>query len=361
MLLAVSLESGIIFSVLLDFLADDILGLFLLLLLNTLDGLGRNFLGREDLGEQVVGLDQVRLDLLIIISGPELEGSGTLEEFADTLRLLDTREFDEDTAAVAQFLDGRLGHAETVDTVTQDVEGVGDGTFGLTADDGDDLVIGAGRVDAVAEFVGAEDGSQALAAGSLLPSVGEEGDEVLTGIDATLARKVDSLGESGSLVVAGQGLDQVLELDLQHDVHTALEVEAEIDLLRFDIFVLISEIDFLGRDGVEVAGVAGLRNGVEDIRLIFCGYIAECGAFLESCDGSIGIFGGFLLLQIRHECEGELPQTRQAQKDGHKSDCTFTLHVLLILNICISVHMPPSEPTMIPHHGKIGCKFSVFF
>ena len=180
-------------------------------------------------------------------------------------------------------------------------------------------------------FIRTEDGGKALSVGDLLPRVGEEGDEILAGVDAALTRKFDGLVEFRSLVAAGKGLDEILELDLQHDVHTALEVEAEVDLLRFYIFVRIAEVDLLGCDGIEIAGVAGLRDGVEDIRLVFCGYIVECGALAEGCHGSVGILGRLLLLEIGHQGEGKLPQACQTQKDGHKSDCTFTLHGLFLV------------------------------
>jgi hypothetical protein len=41
-----------------------------------------------------------------------------------------------------------------------------------------------------------------------------------------------------------EGLHEVFELNLQHDVHTALEIQSKVDFLCLYIFVSLSEIDF---------------------------------------------------------------------------------------------------------------------
>ena len=87
---------------------------------------------------------------------PELEGSGSLEEVLHTLRLLYARELDENAAGVADLLDGRLGHAETVDTVAEDIERVGDCAFCILPDDSDDILVGRLRGDAGSEVNGTE-------------------------------------------------------------------------------------------------------------------------------------------------------------------------------------------------------------
>ena len=346
------LEYGVVVCILAEFLGDQVVPGILLLRFCDL-AFGGSFLAGEHLGEEVVGLEEILLDLLIGIGGPELEGCGALEEFADALRLLDTREFHEDAAAVAEFLDRRLGHAEAVDTVAEDVEGVGDGAFGIGADDRNDLVVGRGGVDAVAHFIGAEDAGEAGSVGGLLPRVGEKGDEILAGVDAALAGEFDGPVELRALVVACKGLDEVLELHLEHDVHAALEVKTEVDFLRFDVFVRVAEIHFLGRDGVEIAGVPRFCDGVEDISLVFGGYIPECGALAESLDGGVGILGGFLLLEAGHGREGKLPDARDSQKDSHKSDCTFTLHVSYFLKLIFGLWAATRNHDSIPRQNRV--------
>ena len=84
--------------------------------------IGSIILSCENLCESSVCLLEVKLDLTIALILPELEGSGSLEELSHTLWLLYARKLDEDTSAVSKLLDVWLGHTETVDTVSEDVE-----------------------------------------------------------------------------------------------------------------------------------------------------------------------------------------------------------------------------------------------
>ena len=56
------------------------------------------------------------------IGAPELEVSTTLQKFAYTLGILDTRELDEDTTLTFETLEVRCDDTEAVDTRTQDIE-----------------------------------------------------------------------------------------------------------------------------------------------------------------------------------------------------------------------------------------------
>ena len=56
------------------------------------------------------------------IGAPELEVSTTLQKFAHTLGILDTRELDEDTTLTFETLEVRSDDTEAVDTRTQDIE-----------------------------------------------------------------------------------------------------------------------------------------------------------------------------------------------------------------------------------------------
>ena len=274
--LLVGIQLGVAAFLLCELLGYEILGLAGSLGL-TLGGLfGSRSLVGKDLGEEVVGLYQVRIDLRILVSGPELEGSSTLKEFADTLRLLDTRELDEDAAGVADLLDRGLGDSETVDTVAEDVEGVGDSALGLGLDDIENLGVGGLGLDLVTHLIGTEDLGKPLAAGNFVPSLSEEGDEVGGGVDAALLGESEGPVELGSLVVAGESLNEVLELHLQHDVHTTLEVKAKVDLLGLHVLELITEINFLGRDGIGVPPVLVLPDGVEIESSLRLGNLVEC-------------------------------------------------------------------------------------
>ena len=63
--------------------------------------------------------------------------------------------------------------------------------------------------------------------------------------------------------VAREGLHEVLELHLQHHVHTALEVKAEVDFFRTYILVLIAEINLLIGNGVSVPFLLLFLDGVK--------------------------------------------------------------------------------------------------
>ena len=119
-------------------------------------------LGRNHLCKSCISLYEVWINLIVGISGPEFEGSGSLEQLPYTLWLFHARELDEDTSGVAEFLDGRLGDTETVDTVAEDIEGIGNGAFRILPDDCDDLVIRGLGIDPGGEVVCAEHLSEPL-------------------------------------------------------------------------------------------------------------------------------------------------------------------------------------------------------
>ena len=209
------------------------------------NGSGFHFTGTFHIGQQFVGFREERIDFGILVGGPELEGGGTLEEFTHTLGLFDAREFHEDTAGVANLLDAGLGHAETVDTVAQHVEGVADGALRFLADDGDNLLVGGFGMNLLVHLIGAENLAQATAVCVLLPGFPEEGDEVLGGVDAVFLRGLDGSEKFRTAVVVGEGFYQVFQLHLQHHVHTALQVQTEVDFFFLDGLVSIGEIYFL--------------------------------------------------------------------------------------------------------------------
>ena len=270
---------------------------------------------REDLRD--AGVDGIEVHLVGGEGGPELEGGGTLQELADTLRILDARELDEDLAAVLDALDVRLGDAETVDTVAEHVEGVVDGALRFVADDLDDFLVGGFRLHLVAELVGAEDLGEPAAVRGLGPGAFEQADEILAGVHVVLLRQIERFLEVGIGAVAGEGLHEILELDLQHDVHAALEVEAEVDLLLLGGLVGVSEINLLSADGVDVGTVPDVGHRVQDELADFGGDVVRVNELLGSFGGD---FGSFLLLDAGDRGEGELPEAGQGKQDGEQSD-----------------------------------------
>ncbi len=294
----------------------------------------------EDFGELGVGFGEVLLQFLILEGGPELEGSRSLEEFADTLRLFHTRKFHEDAAAVAQFLDRRLGDTEAVDTVAEDVEGVGNGAFGLAADDIDNLIVGGFRFDFVAHFIRAEHLGEALAAADFLPSLCEQADVVLAGRDAALGGQVEGLEESRGGIAARDGLHKVLELHLQHHVHTAFEVQTEVDFLGFDILEGVAEVNFLVGNGINVNTVLLLADGIQVVSLLRFGNLAECSTALGREGSLLCVVGGFLLLKGRYGRERKLPEAGDGQQNRYKFDSTFALHFVIFLNYFNSFTLP---------------------
>jgi hypothetical protein len=76
----------------------------------------------EDLSKLGVSLVEEVLNLCVVVSCPELEGSCSLEELSYTLWLLYTWKLNKDTSAVSELLDVWLSYTETVDTVSENVE-----------------------------------------------------------------------------------------------------------------------------------------------------------------------------------------------------------------------------------------------
>ena len=71
--------------------------------------------------------------------------------------------------------------------------------------------------------------------------------------------------ELRGLVLAGEGGNDILELHLEHNVHTSLEVETEIDLLGLDVLVGVTEVNLLVRDGIDVSAVKLLGKRIKDV------------------------------------------------------------------------------------------------
>ena len=186
-----------------------------------------------------------------------------------------------------------------VDTAAEHVERRGDGGVGLALEDLLDVGVGAFERDVLT--VGADENRrQRTAVGETLVSLHEVGDIVFRG--ALLQRGVrlgDGFDECGVvLAVAGKRLDDVLDLHFQHDVHTALEVQTEVQLLLLALLVgEFLESEVIDPDILDRIEVMLLRLGLLS-------------------DGELrGVLGRFFLYTPRFEREGELVNTRKSQKD----------------------------------------------
>ena len=101
-----------------------------------------------------------------------------LEQLADALGVVDAGQLDDD-AGRALALDQRLGHAEAVDALADDLLGADERLLDLLAEVELDVgVVGAGRDLGVRV---AEVAGQACALALVLDGVGEQRDEVLAG------------------------------------------------------------------------------------------------------------------------------------------------------------------------------------
>ncbi len=274
------------------------------------DGLARSVSLGLERTQILVGGHHRREDLVGVVGGPELERSGTLQEVADTLRLLDARQLDQDAVRIGQADDVGLRDAEVVDTTAEHVVGSLDGGLGLTLEDLFDLGVGALQRNVLA--VGAdEDRGEGAAVGLTLVSLDELADIIL---GRTLLHGFVGLGHGGDeggivLALTGQRLDEVLDLHLQHDVHAALEVETEVELLLLAVLVGV---------GDEAQVVDG--QVLDRIEVVLLGL----GLLLER---ELRGIGGRVLLDVpRFERERELENARKRQERRDEFDETFTLH-----------------------------------
>ena len=124
---------------------------------------------------------------------------GSLEELTHTLRILDTRQFDEDTARVLHLLDVGLCHTETVDTGTENLVGTVDGGIAFFLQDLQHIGVAGVDVDAfIFEFI-KEDGGEARIGVGFLEGFAEQGDEVALALFLFSGSLFHGLQENGIL------------------------------------------------------------------------------------------------------------------------------------------------------------------
>ena len=143
-------------------------------------------------------------------------------------------------------------------------------------------------------------------------------------IDGVILTKLDGDTRGGAalsvLAVTGKSLDDILDLNLQHDVHTALQVQTQIQLLL--LALLVGE---LAESHVED------RHVLDRIQIVLFG----TGLLLER--ELCGILGRLFLYASCLERKRELINTRERQKHRDEFNETFALHLReknLLLFVC---------------------------
>ena len=275
--------------------------------------------GCEFLSLGTVDLLQEGHDLVGIVGGPEFQRSGTLEEFAHALRLLHARELHEDTAGAGNLLDVGLCHTELVDTALNYCVRVVDCALGLFAEELDDLVVGdLGLVgDIAAELVEVDVERETLLTGNLFPRLCEEGDEVGVGLLCTLTCQREGLVELIGGLFAGAVAHQLAEVQLQHDVHTALEVQTQVNLFLLYILVCVAEINLLGGYGVDVLVTCRSAYRIKVKSLVQVGNLLEFCLKLLCLYYSVCILCSFALLECCDQRKRELECAGQGDQNCH--------------------------------------------
>ena len=242
----------------------------------------------EFLGQLGVGLGEALLDGTaadsVVIDLPELQLGGALQQVGNTLGLLHARQLHEDTAAL-QHLQVGLCHTETVDTGAQDLEGAVDDLVTLLADVADDVSVGGILQTGTLAEVGAQVGVievQRLLLG--VEVLHEDIDKVAVHRVLVLSLSLlESVLEELVVGVGGQALDSVRHGDLEGHVHTALQVQTQVQLLVLALFVGVSEIDGRVVHVGQILPCAGIDHRVNQMFLEHNVAVSQLLHFLNGC------------------------------------------------------------------------------
>ena len=131
----------------------------------------------------LVELSQQRINLLRIVSLPELQIGTTLQQLTNTLGLLDTRHFHHDTSTLSfELLDIWLYNAKLINTVADYIERVVNSRLNFCTQGTLHLGVGTASAHLALHLLSSKDGSQGTTIGVLLPILDKQGDEItLTG------------------------------------------------------------------------------------------------------------------------------------------------------------------------------------
>ena len=277
-------------------------------------------LGAHGFTEGRVGSTNAANDFVVEVGFPKLEVGRALQLLARTLAVVDARKFHKD-ATVLELLHVGLGHAELVDTLADDAFGVVDGGLGFRTENFKDLRIRAlGREEVLVLHV-VEDAPQLHLGSAGRPCRLEVGHEVVAVFLAQRLGVGNGTSEIGVVAVIRQGHDEIGEADFERHTHAALEVEAEVELLLFDLAVRVAKhgVDLCrGTVAKEFAGSLG------------CGFVEGLvskgtGHFERVCHvGTVLIRGRFI--PTRHPIEGKGVQRRQRQQHCENDKDVLILH-----------------------------------
>ena len=277
-------------------------------------------LGALCLGQSFVGGTEAADDFVVEERFPEFEVGCALQLLAGTLAVVDARQLHQD-AAVLELLHVGLGHPELVDPLADDALGVVDGGLGLRTENFENLTVRAFRWEEVLVLHVVEDAPQLHLRGALGPSTLEQRHKVVAGGLAKGLGVGQGAAEVRVVAVVGQGHDEVGQADLEGHAHSALEVEAEVQLLLLHVTVGVTEdrVDLCGRTVAEEFA-CGLRSG-------FVKGLASEG--IGSFEG-VGHVGAVLIrgrfVPTRHPVERQGVQRRQRQQHCENDKDVLILH-----------------------------------
>ncbi len=200
--------------------------------------------------------------------------------------------------------------AEVVDTAAQNVERSTDSLLDIGLQHFGNVAVGTFERD-VAPIRADENRSQRTTLGNTPISLDEYVDIIFrTTLFESIIRLLDG-GDKSRIVLAvtGQSLDDTVHLHLHHDVHTAFEVEAQIQFVA--LALLVGE--FAEPKVVD-------RQILHRIEIMLFGSGLLLGRILR------GIAGRFLLYAPCLERKRKLINARDRQKRRNEFDETFALH-----------------------------------
>ena len=275
-----------------------------------LGGSLRSFLACLNFCQLSVCLCKDGVNLVITIGRPELQRSGTLEKFTNTLGLFHAGELYEDTTRVLQTLDVGLSHTKAVDTATQYIERVCDSALRLGTQYADYIRVAGLGSDLLFELGCVEQVSERSAARDFVIGRSKSVDKVAA-VLLSFASLCDSLVEHRILVVVRQSANYILNRDLKHYVHTTTQVKTKVDLFLLNLTI----VEFHYTQVVNCFGFDRIQISLLFLELQLGG---------ELC----GILCRFALYAFAHESERKLVGTGDSEKHRQQFKCTFVLHCL---------------------------------
>ena len=220
----------------------------------------------------------LRLGSLAIESQPELELSGTSEEFADTVLVFHAGELHKDTLGGGKFLDGGLGDTKAVDTTADNLISAIVGILGFFADSLDNLVVGgdflAGFLNyfvqfilqvAVIEFRIERKGARRV---EFLNLIIEQRNEIgVSRLFLGFESRIDGGVDLVVFGIVGQSTDHIGGGDLEHDVHTTLQVKAKVEFPSLTFAVGKAHVNLSIGLVVENLGLFGFHQRIHELHL----------------------------------------------------------------------------------------------